>query len=99
MAFIPKPTKPESIVLFGDGDEAVFGHISQSEEDEYYLFHLRPTPKMEWNKQIQRDEYDEYDHWIKKIYKKDLCIPLSLDPDFPFWVIMCDYRGKEDGST
>src|SRR3990167_2259698 len=93
---ILKPSKRESILLFGDGDEAVFDHVSRSSEKGYLLFFFRPTDKMRWTKQIQYDQYDEYDHMVKKIYKEELCIPLSLDPDFPFWAILCDYNGKED---
>ena len=95
MSIIAKPTNRESIVLFGDGDEAVFGHTTLSHEEGYRIFHFRPTAKMRWTKQIQDEEYDQHDRWIKKIYKDDLCILLSSDPDFPFWAILCDYDGIE----
>mgnify|MGYP001619272879 CR=1 FL=1 len=94
--FIPKPPNRESILFFGDGDEAVFGHIGNSIEEGYYIVHFRPTKKMRWIKQIPDSEYDPKDMWIKKIYKKDLCIPLSIDPDFPMWAILCDYRANEN---
>lgn len=96
MAFIPKPPTRESILIFGDGDEAVFGYIGNSTEEEYYLVHFIPTKKMAWAKQIQPTEYDTKDRWIKKKYRKDLCEQLSFDPDFPMWLIFCDYHGKED---
>lgn len=96
MTFIPKPQSRESILIFGDGDEAVFGYIGPSKEEGYYLIHSRPTQKMRWSKQIQDSDYDKYDGWIKNIYKKDMCIQLSYDPDFPMWLILCDYNGGED---
>ena len=96
MVFIPRPPTRESILIFGDGDEAVLGSIGNSSEKGYYLVHFIPTKKMAWAKQIQPSEYDTKDRWIKKKYRKDLCHQLSLDLDFPMWAIMCDYYGKED---
>ena len=99
MAWIPKPQNRESTILFGDGDEAVFGHISSSSVEGYNLVHLRPTQKMAWKRQIQMSEsegFDNNDGWWKKIYKKDLCIQLNADPDFPMWLILCNYLGHEE---
>lgn len=98
MTFIPKPQNRESILIFGDGDEAVFGYIGNSVDEEYNLFHIRPTGKMMWRKQIQmteQDGYDRWDGWWKKRYRKDLCVSLSIDPDFPMIIIMCDWYGNE----
>lgn len=98
MVFIPKPINRESTLIFGDGDEAVFGFLGNSEQEGFYLIHFRPTNKMKWRKQIQEtnsDGYDKYDGWWKRIYKKDLCIQLSFDPDFPMWLVLCDYYGNE----
>lgn len=98
MVFIPKPQNRESALTYGDGDEAVFGFVADSAKDGYLLFHVRPTPKMKWRKQIQMTEvdgYDRFDGWWKKIYRKDLCKQLSFDPDFPMWLILCDWNGNE----
>lgn len=99
MVFIQKPQSRESTLIFGDGDEAVFGYLGNSSVEGYYLVHARPTPKMRWRKQIQmteEDGYDKYDGWWKKIYKQDQCLPISFDPDFPMWIIKCDWNGNEN---
>lgn len=98
MVYIPKPQNRESILIFGDGDEAVFSYVGNSVDEDYYLFHIRPTTKMMWRKQIQMSEedgYDRFDGWWKKRYKKDLCKQISFDPDFPMWLILCDWYGNE----
>lgn len=51
---------------------------------------------MKWKKQIQLSEYDKYDGWIKKTYRADLCFQLSENPDFPAWIVLCDYGGNEN---
>ena len=99
MVFIPKPPSRESTIIFGDGDEAVFGYVGDSVDEDYILFHLRPTPKMRWKKQIQMSEtenFDKNDGWWKKRFRRDLCEPLTLDPDYPTWMIFCDWYGKEN---
>lgn len=93
--FIPKPPNRESILMFGDGDEAVFGFMGDSIHEGYKFAHFKPTKKMRWRKQIQDSEYSK-DGWIKKIYKQDLCKLVNDDPDFPVWVILCDYHGNEN---
>jgi len=98
VAFIPKPQNRESTVIFGDGDEAVFGYVGTSVDEDYLLFHLRPTQKMAWKNQIQMSEaenYDKFDGWWKKRFRKDLCLQLSPSPDFPTWLILCDWYGRE----
>ena len=51
---------------------------------------------MRWKKQILDDQYSPDDKMINRKYKNDLCIPLSTDPDFGLWLILCDYHGNED---
>src|SRR3990167_7744245 len=98
MTYISKPQSRESIVIYGDGDEAIFGFVAISSKEGYMLFHIKPTNKMRWRKQIQEtpeDGYDLYDGWWKKIYPKELCLQLSFDPDFPMWLILSDWEGNE----
>ena len=94
--FYPRPSSRESTIIYGDGDEAVFLTVGTSTQKGHLYFKLRPTPQMRWKKQILDDQYDPNDKWINRIYKSDLCIPLSTDPDFGMWLILCDYFGNED---
>ena len=96
MLFIPKPVNRESILRFGDGDIAIFGHTSLSSRQGYRIFHFKPLETMRWKKQIQISEYDKYDGWIKKTYRADLCFQISENPDFASWDILCDYYGNEN---
>ena len=93
---IEKPNKRDSILLFGDGDEATFITQGISTKSGYYFFKYLPTRQMRWRKQIEDDQYDPTDRTINKTYKKDMCWQLSNDPDFPVWVILCDYHGNEE---
>jgi len=94
--YYQKPTTGEKLLIFGDGDEAIYDGIGNSSVKDYYHLIFRPTPQMRWKKQIPDSHYNENDRWIHKIYKKDLCFQLSFDPLFPVWIILCDYDGKED---
>lgn len=96
MVFIPKPINREGILIFGDGDMALFGDIQTSTREGFSMLIFRPLDKMKWAKQIQDWEYDKYDRWIKRLYRSDLIIPLNNSPDFPTWLLLCDYRGNED---
>lgn len=96
MPYYQKPTTGERLLMFGDGDEAIFDSIASSSTEGYFYVKLRPTPQMRWRKQIPDSHFNENDRWIHKIYRKDLCFQLSFDPDFPVWLILCDYNGKED---
>lgn len=51
---------------------------------------------MRWKKQILDNQYNPEDKTINRKYKEDLCLPLSTDPDFGLWLILCDYYGNED---
>ena len=82
--------------MFADGDIAIFDSIAPSSKDGYYHIRLRTTDQMLWNKQIPDSHYSESDRWIHKIYKEDLFIQLSFIPDFPVWIILCDYNGNEN---
>ena len=94
--FYPRPSTRESTIIFGDGDEAVFLTVGSSIQKGYLYFKIRPTPQMRWKKQILDNQYDPNDKWIGRIYRTDMCIPLSLDPDFSLWMLLCDYYGNED---
>jgi len=94
--FVSKPTSREGILIFGDGDEAAFITCGHSTYEGYLYFKYRPTPQMKWRKQIQPDQFHPDDHTINKIYKKELCVQLSFDPDFPMWLILCDCHGNEE---
>ena len=96
MPYYHKPTARESILIFGDGDEAVFITYGASHEEGCIFFRFNPTPQMRWKKQIPESHFSENGRWIDKVYKKDLCFQLSGDPDFPLWLILCDYNGLED---
>jgi len=91
-----KPTTGERLLIFGDGDEAIYDFIGNSNKKDYFLIKFRPTPQMRFHKQIPETHYNVDDRWIYKIYRKDLCFQISFDPDFPVWVILCDYNGNED---
>src|SRR3990167_695163 len=92
----PRPTGRERLVIWGDGDIAIFETCQQSKKEGHLLFKFRPTPQMESNKNIDPSHYDEMDHLINRIYPKDMCIQLSYDPDFAVWIILCDYNLNED---
>lgn len=95
--YYAKPAQGERLLIFGDGDVAIFDSIASSPSVEgHYHIKLRPTPQMRWRKQIPEIHFNENDRWIHKIYKKELCLQLSFDPDFPTWVILCDYNARED---
>lgn len=96
MNYYPKPETRESLVIFGDGSEAIFGTCSNSTVEGFMMFQIRPTPQMRWKYQIPPSHYHKDDNWIYKVYKRDLCLQLSFDPDFPVWLILCDYNGDED---
>lgn len=96
MAFIQKPVSREGVVFFGDGDEAGLITVANSTDEGYLYFKMRPTPQMKWKKQIQQEDYHPDDRTLNKKYKKELCIQLSFDPDFPMWLVLCDYYGHED---
>lgn len=93
---IIKPNKRDPVLMFGDGDEASFITQGTSTKEGYFFFKFLPTPQMRWRKQITDDKYSEDDRTINRTYKQDLCFQLSNDPDFPVWVILCDYHGNED---
>ena len=94
--FYPRPTDRESMVMFGDGNEAVFLTAQPSSEKGYTFFKLRPLPQMRWKLQILDNQYNPNDKWVYRKYKSDLCFPLSTDPDYGQWIILCDYYGNED---
>lgn len=96
MAFIQKPLTREGIIIFGDGDESSLISVGNSTYEGYLYFKMRPTPQMRWKKQIPEGDFHPDDRTLNKIYKKDLCIQLSFDPDFPMWLILCDYYAHED---
>jgi len=96
MTYIPKPINREGILIFGDGDMALFLDKQMAQDKGYDLLIFKPLDKMKYSKQIQDWEYDIYDRLVKKIYKRDLCIPLNDSPDFPTWLLLCNYRGSED---
>ncbi len=94
--FYPRPSRRESLVMFGDGDVATLLSVGNSSIPGRTFFKFRPTPQMRWKKQILDDQYNPNDKWIDRTYPTDLCFPLSLDPDFYQWIILCDYFGNED---
>lgn len=94
--FITKPNYRESILIFGDGDEAILNTVSISHKEGFMYFEFRPTPQMRWRKQIMNQDFDPTDRWIKRIYRVDLCIQLSFDFDFPIWLVLCNYYGDDN---
>ena len=79
----PRPTGRERLVIWGDGDIAIFETCQQSKKEGHLLFKFRPTPQMESNKNIDPSHYDEMDHLINRIYPKDICIQFFRFYYFP----------------
>ena len=96
MAYVQKPGTREGILIFGNGDEASFITCGDSSNEGFMYFKFTPTPQMKWRRQIPPEHYHRDDKTLNKLYKKDLCIQLSYDPDFPMWLILCDYYGNEN---
>lgn len=93
---IEQPKYEENVILFGDGNEAIFQMSQLSSQAGFRYFKLRPTPHMEWRNKIPKSHYDQFDRWIHKIYKSDLCYKLSDDSHFQVWMVLCDYYGNEN---
>src|SRR3990167_11376677 len=94
--YYSKPTERENLLSFGDGCDAKFITCQKSSKEGWMFFRFNPTPEMRWRKDIPDNHFSQNGRWIDKIYKEDLCFQISFDPDFPKWLILCDYYGNEN---